>query len=261
MPETHRTVPSAVVEVGSYYSRALGREQPYTLLTPATWNRTEPLPVVFLLHGRDFGHDSWARYTRLARYAAGMRVVFVCPQGDNGWYTNGIRGMRYEDDLTDDCVSAVRQRLPLQPPGTAWAIGGASMGGYGAVKIALKRPDLFHTAFSLSGALERTRMPKEDAIFGDPERDAAFRQQENPFALAEMALCKMPVDRPRLFVDCGLDDRLLEGNRRFRDHLGFIGYPVDYTERPGRHTWPYFDRALKALLPVVARTLSRGAER
>jgi S-formylglutathione hydrolase FrmB len=249
------------VRTGSYASAALGREQPYTFLTPAEWDGQLTLgspryPLLVLLHGRGGNHTNWTQYTRLPRYAAALKVVFACPEGGDGWYTNAFDGSaRYEDDLLHDFLPHLQATLPVLPPGKAWGVEGLSMGGFGAVKTALKYPHLFSVGVSHSGAFEKTREAKPHHVFGDPQANAAMRHAENPFALAELAMSRFPTERPRLHLDCGLEDPLLEGNRRFKDHLTFIGYPHSYQEMPGRHTWPYWDRALRMILPVVAQEL------
>ena len=75
----------------------------------------------------------------------------------------------------------------------------------------------------------------------------------------ESALSRWPLQRPRLYFDCGLKDDLLESNRRLDGYLTFLGYPHTYQEWPGYHTWPYWDRAFRTLLPTVAQEL--GAAR
>jgi S-formylglutathione hydrolase FrmB len=93
-------------------------------------------------------------------------------------------------------------------------------------------------------------------IFGCAAEHADIRRRENPFWLAEQALCRPPVERPRLFLDCGLDDPLLAVNRQFSEHLNYMGYGHTYRELPGHHTWPYWDRAFKTILPDLIRAIS-----
>jgi len=243
---------------GAYASRALGRQQPYAYLLPAGWDGSAGrcFPLLLLLHGRDGSYLDWPTHTRIAHYAARYALCVVFPEGDNGWYTNAVGGAsRYEDDLVHALVPHIQATLPVLPPGKHWGIGGLSMGGYGAVKLALKYPRLFSLAVSHSGALEKPRQPEPHPVFGDPQADAAFRLSENPFWLAEQAMCRFPTERPRLYLDCGLNDELLEANRRFHDHLTFIGYRHTYQEMPGYHTWPYWNRAIRTVLPEVAAAL------
>lgn len=184
-------------------------------------------------------------------------VVAFPDGGENGWYTDGLNGERYEADLLEGFLPSLQERVRLCPSGKAWGIGGFSMGGYGAVKIALKHSGLFGLALSHSGAFAITQTPEVHPVFGDPETDVAFRKQEGVFWLAEQALCRLPTERPRLLLDCGVKDHLLEASRRFSEHLNFIGYGHTYVEKPGEHTFPYWNRAIREILPEIAQKISQ----
>ncbi|HZT43455.1 MAG TPA: alpha/beta hydrolase family protein [Chthonomonadaceae bacterium] len=252
-PRIERTLHS-----GQYASRALGRMQPFAYYLPEDSAGTEEprYPMLALLHGLNGSYRDWPTHTRLAAYAAAMPLVIVFPDGGNGWYTNAAEGSaRYEDDFVQDFLPHIQATLPVREPGRAWGIGGLSMGGYGAVKLALKYPQLFSVAVSHSGSFEKMRIPESHPVFGDPQKDARLRHAEDPFYLAELAMCRWPTERPFLHLDCGLFDPLLEGNRRFAAHLNFLGYRHSYREMRGYHTWPYWNRAIRTILPAIARAL------
>lgn len=250
---------SIYLGIGSYLSRALSRVQPYAYYLPADYTSGRRYPLLVMLHGAGGGHRDWPTHTRIRRQIARYPLICVFPEGDNGWYTNAFEGgARYEDDLIQNLLPTIQQTLPVEMPGRQWGISGLSMGGYGALKIALKYPHLFSVAASHSGALEKTRTPETHPVFGDPERDAEFRLHEDLIWLAEQALCRLPWERPRLHLDCGLQDVLIAGNRRFSDHLTFLGYHHTYAEMPGYHTWPYWNRAFRTLLPTIATELRAG---
>jgi S-formylglutathione hydrolase FrmB len=246
-------------EERSYDSRSLGRRQPYAcFLPPGAAHSGRAYPLLILLHGVTGDFADWARYTRLARYLQGEELIVVCPDGDEGWYTNGVNsGERREDDILEDLLPHLERTLPLLP-WPARAIGGLSMGGYGAVKLALKHPVAFRVAVSHSGALDITSRPEPHAVFGDAAAHAAERRLEDPRWLAEQALSRPPAERPQLFLDCGAADPLAVVNRTFSDHLNFIGYGHTYREMPGHHTWPYWDRAFRTVLPDLMRVLRAG---
>lgn len=246
---------------GSYYSNSLQKNQPYSYTIPNSNSivKSKVFPLILLLHGRDAHHEDWGSHTRLARYAAANEAVFVCPEGGNGWYTNSVDGFeRYEDDIINDLIPQIQQTLPVMDPGRRWAVGGFSMGGYGAIKLALTHFKLFSTAFSHSGALDKPMQPKISPVFGDPEIDLGFRRSESLTTQTELALCRLPTERPYLYIDCGTKDELLESNRSFVNHLRFIGYPHEYEELIGCHTWPYFDRAFRTVLPKVMQRVGGG---
>ncbi len=246
----------------TYFSEALGREQLFGWIAPAEWEgvlteETRRYPLLVLLHGLNGNFQDWYTNTRIGKYAWGLPMVVVFVEGGNGWYTNGVTegAERREDDLILNLLPHVQQTLPVLPPGKAWGIGGLSMGGYGAMKLALRHTHLFSLGISHSGSLERPLMPELHPVFGDPDTDLSFRRRESLPYLIEQALCVYPLERPSLLFDCGLSDPFLELNRRFRDHLQFLGYGHEYIEMPGHHTWPYWERALRRVLPTVARRL------
>lgn len=240
-----------------YFSKALSRTQPYVCLSPNEPDAAErQYPLLLLLHGLNGTCRDWVTYTRITRHLAHQRLIVVCPDGGNGWYTNSADGSeRCEADIMQDLLPHLEQTLPIAA-GRNRAIAGLSMGGYGALKLALKHPDTFACAVSHSGALDIPARGGSHPVFGDAVTDADFRRHENLSWLAEQALCRPPIERPRLFLDCGLSDPLLSVNRNFTDHLNFMGYGHVYREMPGHHTWPYWDRAFKTMLADLIRTLS-----
>lgn len=252
------------LQTACYFSNSLQRQQPFGYLTPPEWegnlySETLRYPLLILLHGVNGNYREWYEKTRVGAYLNSYKMVVVFADGGNGWYTNGVgEEGRREDDLICDLLPFVQSTLPVLPPGKAWGIGGLSMGGYGAVKSALKHPELFSVGVSHSGSLEKSLIPEPHPVFGHPETDFKLRRTESPAYLAEQALCEFPNRRPLLLLDCGASDPFLEVNRAFQNHLQFLGYPHEYHETRGHHTWPYWDRALRRILPTVAEYL--GAE-
>lgn len=252
-------------QTGSYFSASLQREQPFGYIAPPEWDgalapETERYPLLILLHGLNSNFREWHEKTRIGVYLNAYKMVVAFADGGNGWYVNGAgEEGRREDDLILDLIPCLQKTLPILPPGKAWGLGGLSMGGYGAVKNALKRPDLFSLAISHSGSLEKSLTPEYHPVFGDPQADIKLRRAESPAYLAEQALCEFPTRRPLILMDCGTGDPFLEASRAFHNHLQFLGYPHEYSETRGRHTWPYWDRALRNALPKIAQYL--GAEK
>ncbi len=256
MSETAHAEPIQLI-TGTYYSRALSRDQYYRYLLPRQ-PVSQPchLPVIVMLHGYGSNCEEWVSHTRIAAQLARYELLTIFPQGDNGWYTNSYDGStRYEDDITECLIPEVIRNLPVATDARSWAIGGMSMGGYGAVKLAIKYPELFGAAFSHAGAFERMMQGDNHPVFGDPDNDFEFRRRESPVWLVEQLMCRFPIVRPSLFLDCGLSDPLLEVNRRFSSHLSFLGYHHTYAEAPGHHTWPYWNRAFRNVLPAIAKTI------
>jgi len=218
---------------------------------------TPAYPVFFLLHGLSDDHTAWTRFSNVERHAAGLPLIVVMPDGGRGFYTDAQVGFAYEAAIVDDLIPFVDHTFRTDPRREARVIGGLSMGGYGALKLALAYPDLFCSAVSHSGALmaghrewagEDERSRERAFIFGPhPEGDP-----DDLFSLAER------IERarlPALRIDCGLDDELLPLNRAFHAHLDALGIAHEYAEFPGAHTWDYWDLHVQEALAFHARAL------
>ena len=216
-----------------------------------------PFPVFYLLGGLSDDHSKWARFTSIERYVTGLPLIVIMPNGGRGWYTNShaVPQQAYEDHLIKDVVGYVDQIFPTIAGRKGRAIGGLSMGGYGAVKLAMKYPTMFCSATSHSGAVltpmhKPESRPKEfspvleecKAIFGPK-----FRGGPNDLhALARK--CVRSRQRPALLLDCCTGDFLLEQNRAFTAFLKSIRYTHDYAEFPGAHEWSYWDTQVQEAL-------------
>ena len=115
-----------------------------------------PFPVLYLLHGLSDDHTAWARRTSLERYVGGLPLIVVMPNGERNFYTDAVDKplAAYETHLTKDIIGFVDRTFRTIPTREGRVTAGLSMGGYGALKLALKHPDLFCAAVSHSGAVD-----------------------------------------------------------------------------------------------------------
>ena len=185
------------------------------------------------------------------------------PNGERGFYTDAKDRPKaaFETNIVRDIVGFVDRTFQTIPTREGRVVAGLSMGGYGAVKLALKYPDLFCAAVSHSGAVGFARRNfgadewgrEWTPVFGP----APAGGPDDPFALAET------IDRaklPALRVDCGVDDFLIEENRAFDALLTAHDIPHEYEEHPGAHTWEYWDAHVQDTLAFFKRVLNLGEE-
>ena len=240
----------------NYHSRSLLKASSFNIVFPDDPKISRPWSVFYLLHGLSDDHTIWMRRTSIERYVEGLPLVVVMPDGGRGWYTNALEGLAYEDDLLKDVIGLVDRTFPVKAERAGRAIGGLSMGGYGAVKLGLKHPEMFASVNSHSGAVGVQRDPKLikelnpefERIFGKAPKGGA----EDPSAIVER------VDHgrvPALRLDCGTDDFLLEENRSFHGLLESLHIPHEYHEFPGGHNWPYWDTHVQQAVAFHARNL------
>jgi putative tributyrin esterase len=241
-------------------SAALGRTMKYRVLLPEGYERSdERYRVLYLLHGLTGDYMDWSTRTDLAAIARGVPLVIVMPDGENAWYTNAAdKGPRFEDYIADDLVKDVESKYRVIRSRYGRAIAGLSMGGYGALKIGLKRPGTFAAAGGFSSALGVTDPKFDDGLTAYKEQlykiygpaGSETRTANDILLIAEKAV---PARAPALYLDCGTEDGLLDSNRELVAALKKRGVAYEYHEVPGAHTWQYWNRRVEVFLPWLMR--------
>jgi putative tributyrin esterase len=252
-----------VVRDETLQSKALGRAIKYRILLPGNYAASaKRYPVLYLLHGLDGHYEDWTTRTHLEERARRLPLLIVMPEGADAWYTNAADGSgRFEDYITEDLIRDVESKYRAIRAGYGRAIAGLSMGGYGAIKIALKHPGTYAAAGSLSGAFEATEpefardfpahTEEMGRIFGPAGGET--RTANDIFLIARAANSN---GGPALYVDCGESDRFLASNRRLVDIIHSRGFAYEYHETPGTHAWDYWDRRLAPLLAWAVAALN-----
>ena len=214
----------------------------YHVAIPSTGGEKR-FPVVYLLHGHGGQETDWFNHSAAAELANSLELVVVTPDGANSWYIN-TPAERWEDYITRDLIEEVERRWPVRPGRASRAVAGLSMGGYGAMNIAMRRPEVFALAASMSGALDTTRPTsvfsygreaEVNAWFGPP--GSVTRRDNDVYRLAAEA---QPPNLPYLYLDCGVDDAWFRVNREFVEVLKNRGVLHEFHEEPGDHNWGYW---------------------
>ena len=231
----------------NYFSQALGKQSAMFVTVP---DGEPPFRVVYLLHGHSDDYTIWQRRTSIERYADEHKVMVAMLDGARSFYTDARDGaFRYEQHVLES-VRFVDSTFRTRPEAGARCIEGLSMGGYGAMKLGLKHPDLFGAIVSHSGVLDLGASLSEKS---SPEMQLIFGQKlapdEDCFALAARGQ-----DMPAIRFDCGVDDFLIEHNRRFHAHLDSLDIAHEYEELPGAHTWDFWDRQVQEGLAFFDRS-------
>jgi putative tributyrin esterase len=251
--------PSPRVHDITVQSAALHRPVKVRVLLPAGYAHSkQSYPVLYLLHGLYGDYTNWDKLTRLEEYTRRMPLIVVMPDAGNSWYVNSatVPGDKFEDFLVADVVPAIERQYRVLADRRHRAIAGLSMGGYGAMKYALKYPGMFSVAGSFSGALNAPldlaqQEPKFaqylDPVFGAP--GSPTRAQNDLLALARDA---DPQAMPYFYLDCGTSDPyFIPVNRAFTALLRERGIAYEYHELPGAHDWQYWDRRLPVFLRLL----------
>ena len=240
-------------------SKVLGRAVSTYVLLPDTG--MPPYPVYYLLHGLSDDHTIWHRRTRIEWYVRERPMIVVMPDGGRGFYTRHASGPDCAAHVAEELPAFIERNFPADARREARCIGGLSMGGYGAMRLALGYPDRYVSANSHSGALMVGSRPPADGVVPVEERKKIFGDDprgtdHDLAALAER--CAKAGILPRLRLDCGTEDFLLENNRTFHETLNRLNVPHEYQEFPGAHNWDYWDLHVREALAFHCREMGIG---
>lgn len=216
----------------------------------------EPPPLLYLLHGLSDDHTTWLRYTSIERYAAEAGLAVVMPAAGRSFYRDEPAGHAYGAYLGEELPRVVRSFFRVTDRPDRTFVAGLSMGGYGALRLALTHPGRYAAAASLSGALDMvalSRLPERleqlDRIFpGGPTPDDDLHRL---LADADAA------DLPPLHLSCGTEDPLLPFTVDFAAEAAAAGADVTTDYRAGGHEWGLWDEVIRDVIAWLP--LSPGA--
>lgn len=220
--------------------------------TPPRWDYR--WPTLYLLHGLPDDHTAWLRRTSLESYAENLQLAIVMPAANRSFYTDMAAGPRYWTFISEELPAVARHFFPLATEREANFVAGLSMGGYGALKLALTYPERYAAAASLSGVLDVARYAKDELangqaemrhIFGDP---AGLANSANDLFRLAALLAASNRPRPKLYQWCGTDDFLYADNLRFQEHTQTLNLPTTCEEGPGGHDWSCWDVEIQRVL-------------
>ena len=261
----------------SLLSQSLYRTVPVSVILPADKiplpgapvRENRPFRTLYLLHGIIGSHIDWINGTNIQRWAEERDLAVVMPAGENMFYIDHEASHNfYGEFIGKELVELTRKIFPLSDKREETFIAGLSMGGYGALRNGLKYHETFGCIAGLSSAalVEGIDLPTDDvetvidsrtfaeSIFGD--LSGVEQSDKNPVWLARK-LAEEQAPLPDIYMACGLEDFLLEKNRKLKDDLLGIGCQVTYEEGPGGHEWDFWNRyILKVLewLPLETQT-------
>jgi len=233
----------------SIKSASLGFQTHVQVIIPQ--NEVPTTKVLYLLHGLSDDCTAWCRMTRIYAYAMQNNYIVIMPEVQRSFYSDMTYGSQYLTYVTKELPEFCERLFNIRHTRENTFVAGLSMGGYGAAKCALTRPDFYVACAALSGAMdmkgrvEKSKNNKEPlypelkAIIGE---NLIYPDNEDLFYLADKAVEE--AIKPRMLIICGKEDFLLEDNHRFDAHLKTLNYGHTYIEWPGEHTWDFWEKCL-----------------
>lgn len=249
---------AAKVDTLQIASIAMNKTYKAAVVLPNSYLKSKTnYPVLYLLHGA-YGHfDDWLKNTPnknlVKNLADQYNIVIVMPEGETfSFYLDSPvnKESQFETYITQEVIQKIDKTYRTIAEKKGRVITGLSMGGHGALYLSTKHPELFCAAGSMSGAVDMGTMldrePKANIIqlfepvFG---KDGVTQELCDAHSVLRM-VDKIKINKLPLIIDCGVDDFLIEPNRELHRRLVYAKVPHEYIERPGAHTWHYWENAL-----------------
>lgn len=249
---------AAKVDTLSIASSSMGKTINAAVVLPNSYAKGKTkYPVMYLLHGA-YGHfRDWLKSTpnkmTVKDLADQYNIIIVMPEGEKySFYLDSPvnKESQFETHIIKEVIPTVDATYRTISEKKGRVITGLSMGGHGALYLSTRHPELFAAAGSMSGALDMGGMLQRDSAdqvkkLMEPVFGADSGKQELYDANSVLRMIdKIKANKMPLTIDIGVDDFLIESNREFHNRMVYEKVPHEYTERPGAHTWEYWENSL-----------------
>lgn len=250
------------IDTVSIYSASMSKNVKCVVITPSDYKKSNNrYPVVYLLHGYSGNYSDWAQKDRdIQTLADENHLIIVCPGGAfSSWYFDSPVDltMHYETNVSAEIPAFIDSVYHTIKDRKSRAITGLSMGGHGGLFLGFRHAQTFGACGSMSGALDVSRITRGydvEKILGDT---IANRQNYLDWSVINV-IEKYPKDSIAITFDCGTEDFLIQSNRQTHEKMLRLKIPHDYTERPGKHNWDYWNNSLRYQLLFFKQYFATG---
>jgi len=204
------------------------------------------LPTLYLLHGYSGNYADWVnKVPMVKKMADDLQMIIVCPDGGfSSWYWDipNVKNNQYETFITKELIDYIQGKYPVYDDRSKRGITGLSMGGHGALYLAIKHQDVFGAAGSTSGGVDIRPFPNNwdmAKLLGEYADNSEGWDQHTVIELTHLIKPKSL----ELFIDCGTEDFFYSVNNKFHEKLTYLNIPHHYLTMPGGHSWEYWNKS------------------
>lgn len=272
---------SKVLESLAFESTLLNREIHYSVYLPEGYHTSErSYPVLYLLHGYGNNENAWIQFGNMQMLMDnGIQkglvapMIVIMPDAGNSWYADDLRGkFPYETMFVEEFIRFVDQKYRTRESKKFRAIGGLSMGAYGAVILTFHNPDLFSAAFALSPAIwtdeEIQKLSDNDyqrtfnSIYTtDPDKRLTDHWKHYSILNQASVVGTEELSKVKYLINSGDDDKGIS-TATAQLHILFRkrNIPHEYRVYNGGHTWQYWRNTFPEAIEFISEIFLEGVE-
>lgn len=228
-------------------SDVMKKEIPALVILPDDYEKSgKSYPVIYLLHGFGGNYQTWYHIKpNLPELATSNRVIFVLPDGATSWYWDSPvnQNLKYETYVAKELVDFIDSsyRTIKSPKGRA--IAGLSMGGHGAMWLALRHKDVFGAAGAISGGVDIRPFPNNWDMAKNLGEYSSNKDVWDAHTVINQ-VDGLKNGELAIYIDCGFSDFFYQVNLNLHNKLLQMKIDHDYLARPGAHNNAYWNNAI-----------------
>lgn len=247
-PEVPEPVQKGKIEIITTRSQVMNKDIMASVIIPGSYEDQISTSVLYLLHGFAGDHTSLpTSIPSLQSLADKYGYIIVCPNGGKSWYIDSPidQSTKYETYITKELVAEIDNKYNTIKDRKGRAIAGSSMGGHGAMYLALRNQNLFGAVGSICGGVDFRSFPNKwelSKILGNKNQ---YPENWENYTVINMTSLLTPTSLDIIF-DCGTEDPYFkEANEQLHKKLTDLSIPHKYITQFGMHDYFYIGKAIE----------------
>lgn len=237
---------AAKVDTLETYSSSMKKNIKTVVILPDDYTKNKKYPVVYLLHGYSGNYASWVQSQAVLDAATNYQMILIGADGGfSSWYWDSPidPSFKYETFISKELINWVDKNYTTIASPAGRGITGLSMGGHGALYLAIKHPDVFGATGSMSGGVDIRPFPNNWDMAKRLGKYSEFPERWEQNTVINLLHLIQP-NQLKIIIDCGTEDFFYSVNENLHREMLYKNIPHDYITRPGAHKWAYWENAI-----------------
>ncbi|WP_293927793.1 alpha/beta hydrolase [Sphingobacterium sp. UBA6320] len=240
-------IQAATVDTLSIESKSMSKGIKTVIVLPDKYDKAAQYPVLYLLHGYSGRYDNWVNNApEIKKLVDIYNYIVVCPDGGfDSWYWDiaGDKNYQYDTFVSQELVNYIDTHYATKKDRSARAITGLSMGGHGAMTLAINHQATYGAAGSTSGGLDIRPFPMNWNIRNRIDTYSSQPMEWEAKSVINLIHLLEP-NRLELIIDCGKEDFFYKVNLAIHDKLDYHNIAHTFMTRAGAHNWDYWSKSI-----------------
>jgi len=237
-------VSAATVDTIQVQSPSMNKNIQVVVIRPEN-SSDKAIPTLYLLHGYGGNYSNWIlKVPHIKNLVDQYNYMVVCPDGGVGsWYWDTSSEYQYETFVTKELIAHIESNYKVCTHRSGRAITGLSMGGHGALYLAIRHQDIYGAVGSTAGGVDFRPFPHKWEIAKRLGEYSDNKQKWDVHTVME-SLHLIKPNSLKIFIDCGYEDFFFQVNEELHRKLTYLNIEHTYLNMPGKHNWDYWAQSI-----------------